>query len=442
MAAPLPEVVDLDGPVSVAPVWSLPLLLAGEPLVEAEGTEVHITGPEPLPGETPASRLSDRLEDPLAEVVRPTPLRITLARNGRSVGAEVLLLPPWSYVPGHRPWSLLSLILPGEDEVTRFAARVEERAEPGTGAEGLVRSLFETLVEESLRLEPPRVQPVPLPWQEIGPPWRVLGPTRPRRATCLDLTLLAAGVLEALGEAPLVLLEGDDTGHAWLGVAEGGPGWTPWSRETPSHSMLAVELTAACAGEADRSWAGARRKGAARLETDLPLEILDVRAGRPPQGRIRPLQVTADAVTHHALAAARRAGDDRHALHRESLHILLGLLEARGPVLVELLGEEATDRVRGRVEAVLPDEGSPVPPAPTANWSLCVETARILARNRGSRVVQEGDLLRAVLQNPSRNIEAALRDGDLDPGALRLRLEVVWPRVREETRVRRPRPDA
>jgi ATP-dependent Clp protease ATP-binding subunit ClpA len=183
--------------------------------------------------------------------------------------------------------------------------------------------------------------------------------------------------------------------------------------------------------EFDAARAAAQRM----LEEAADIHAVDVLAARPPHGDVRPVRLAHDA----AVRAAFWAGEDLRrrlrARSRETLHLLYGLCATGAPLTHRLLhgcGGSA-DAILRILESSLPEESHHGPSTETQSYRVCLETARLNARGRGAAAVEEGDVLWAVLDSPSRNVRKVVEAAGSDCSVLLAALTREWRRSREAT---------
>jgi hypothetical protein len=435
------EVQDIRGPLHLR----IPEIHYVEEFDAASGRRVEQHAPERIAA----------METALESVLRPRSLLCHVESDGGRIGAAPLsVLPPWSW-PLFPEARLLtaSWVLPGEGATQRIAQRVRERLGSGSSGSGgacpvdLLHAAHETVREQfGFRPEAPRLQNEP--WsdcthQAIRSVEELFADAAsPMPATCLDLSLALAGVLEHLGANPVLLFVGDDAAapeHVVLGV---------WDRVAQRYRPLLDDTTslrqAVTAGElhvleATSLWLGdqsddtasvatseARPSATRRVAEAASLVAVDVCAARPPAGVIAPLVVADAPAVTRAMEESRRFALRTAATRNETVHLLYGLCRAAGELttwLLETQGSRA-EALAARIEAMQTsrrgEQGAD--PVPTRNHTLCLSTARGNARSRGASSVAEGDLLWAVLENPSASIRRVLEQEGCRPSRLQREL--------------------
>jgi hypothetical protein len=405
----------------------------------------------------------------LAGVSRRVPSHVVFSRRDREIARlPVTLLPvtEWS----HRPESRLLIaahVVPGDEAVARAvvdaAASLPSRRggdtllgvarEAGEAAAHTVsRALYDHLATNGgIAYGEPRAEHDSwsgASYQTIRAPHRVLGATAAEGGpgNCLDLSLLLAGCLESLGLHPLIVFPGtldESPRHALVGCwRAGGRRFRPLLTDAgrlrekiDGEDLLVLEATGVCTGERRLSFPEARRVARERLAQEADLHAVDVSAARPPQGRVRPLDLVNAPVVQRALLLSEELRGELGAEARETLHVLYGLCAGEGEVtarMLEACGGNAR-RVCRIIRANLPREGHEGPGVETKSFRICRETARLNARTRGSFVVEEIDLLWAVLDSPSRNVRKALESSGCDFSVLLARMSRRFRRPRQVT---------
>jgi hypothetical protein len=348
---------------------------------------------------------------------------------------------------------------PGDDVVFRTVADAGPGSLPEIARSGsresvaaVMRALHERLASaHDIAYETPRVSLDPecgTSHQTVRSPQEIAGEPGARRGrgNCLDLTLLFASCLESVGLGPLILFEGETSGaptHAWIGAwADAGERHRPLladgldlAARAAAGEILTLESTSVCAGDHRFTFDEAVAAARARMWRAGPVHAVDVRASRPPRGGVRPLSPANEATVQAAYWAAEALRERCGARSRETLHILYGLCAAEGPLVRRMLESSGsrTQAVCNIIEKSLPQEHHQGPGEETASHRVTRETARSNARNRGSAVVEEGDVLWAVLDSPSRNVRKVLEASGCDASALVARLDREWNRPRDVT---------
>jgi hypothetical protein len=408
----------------------------------------------------PPPAAAERLE----ALPRRMPARLEVRVDGVPAARLPMALLPAREWPHHPEARRLAAahVLPGDDVVFRAVVdapgSLPELARGGSreAAATVLRALHEHLASaHEILYEAPRVsldEECGTSHQTVRAPQDIAGePGLPRgRGNCLDVTLFLAACLESVGLGPLVFFEGETSGapaHAWLGAwADAGDRHRPLltdaldlAARTASGEILALESTSVCAGEHRLPFDAAVAAARARMWRGGNLHAVDVRACRPPRGGVRPLSPANEGTVQAAYWAAEALRERCGARSRETLHILYGLCAAEGPLIQRMLEScgSRTQAVCHIIEKSLPHEGHEGPGEETASHRVTRETARSNARHRGSAVVEEGDVLWAVLDSPSRNVRKVLEASGCDASALVARLDREWNRPRDVTMSRR-----
>jgi hypothetical protein len=329
--------------------------------------------------------------------------------------ATVLPLSEWPHVREFRKLAAAH-VLPGDDVVFRTVVESAETLRSMTDGSSLpdivrsgsedvastvLRALYIYLTEECrIAYEEPQIQIDPwceVSYQTVRAPHEVVGggSSRSGKGNCLDLSLLLASCLESLGAHPLILFTGnldESPSHAFLGC------WTQRGRrfrplltdgdllrgKAQDGELLALEATGACTGSHRLSFEEALKAGSRHMEEAGSIHALDVCAARPPHGDVRPLSLPNAPAVQQAYWKGEELREKVQAEARETLHILYGLCAAEGEVTCRLLKrcESSARRVRRVIEASLPHENHSGPGRETNNYRLCLEAARLNARNR------------------------------------------------------------
>lgn len=430
----LPDDVDAPGvSVTLRRTYSLALALAGQPFVVAatgttsggdaptltlEGLHLHwpwLRGGTQMAGPT-ATAWHEALEGMAG--ARATGACLSLAN--RTARAEILLTDPWWW-----NWcradlgALPALVLPHDGIVRQFALAARRRTadDAATPPEVLCSLLRD---EYEVAWQPPALEHVAggPRLQPIRPPHRVLFDLHQRRGegTCIDLVLLLAGGLEASGQSPVLVVlpdEREQPAHALLGWwRDGAQRYRPlltaeamltaWRRG----EFTALETTRLCCDRA-ATLAEAVEQARVALESTPGSIGLDVRAARPPVGRVRPLGPLSDPAVLAALAAAEVAAHLAASTVIETLHVFCGLVGDPGPLGQRILaaaGVDADDLARDcRQEIDRRRRQDHV--GRTRGVIRCLDDARHNARSQGVTAIRESDLWWAVLSLPGASLQ-------------------------------------
>lgn len=437
-----------------------PPALAELRIPELDWTLAVRAGSAPAPPPLSATTI-DRLE----ALPRRMAARVEIRLDGTAAARlPVALLPAreWPHHPEARRL-VAAHACSGDDVVFRTVVDAGPGSLPEMARSGsresvgaVMRALHERLASaHDIAYETPRVTLDPecgTSHQTVRSPQDIAGEPGARRGrgNCLDLTLLFAACLESVGLGPLILFEGETSGaptHAWIGAwADAGERHRPLladgldlAARAASGEILTLESTSVCAGDHRFTFDEAVAAARARMWRAGPMHAVDVRASRPPRGGVRSLSPANEATVQAAYWAAEALRERCGAASRETLHILYGLCAAEGPLIRRMLEAcgSRTSAVCNIIEKSLPQEHHQGPGEETASHRVTRETARSNARNRGSAVVEEGDVLWAVLDSPSRNVRKVLEASGCDASALVARLDREWNRPRDVTMSRR-----
>lgn len=224
-------------------------------------------------------------------------------------------------------------------------------------------------------------------------------------ATCLDLTLFLAGIVESGGDRPVVVFTGPRDGrpeHAFLGVWSGpgtvsvaGLGAGQLRDAVVRGNLVLVEATELCAGFSRSFDVAVERGRATALATDC--HGIDVAAVRD---YIPPLDLHHDPFVSLALGYAADHLNQKRLERRESSLLLLGLLQANGPVTRQIFRRIDLSSVSADLQELLP-KPAPVTTRPrtTAGYERIIRAAKEFAESVSSSRIREVDLLRAVFEN-------------------------------------------
>lgn len=419
--------------------------------------EVGWEAPATAPETAPSVAVTARLE----AVTQRTPAHVIVERDGREVARiPVTLLPPhvWSHAPEARVL-VAAHVVAGDDDVFRLTvdAGAQGEALPDlvrTGAEDATLAVLRRLYDHAASAratyeEPDRATDEwsGASYQVVRAPHHVLDRVHgAAKGTCLDLTLVLAGALECLGLAPLIVFAGRPDvppTHACLACwADAGRRFRPLVTDaellrskTREGELIVLETTGLCGGRRQLAFDEARSVGARLLETQDDVHAVDVLAARPPHGDVRPVRLVHDPSVRAAIWTGEDLRRRLGARSRETLHLLYGLCAVPESLTARLFracggSAEAVVRI---LEASLPAEGHEGVSGETQSYRVCLETARLNARGRGAGSVEEGDVLWAVLDSPSRNVRKVVEAAGSDCTVLIAALAREWRRSREAT---------
>lgn len=354
---------------------------------------------------------------------------LVTSESGLTDSVSVSVVEPWfwPHVAISRT-SVASFVLPGHDLVRQIVREasisVDDDVSKATSA------LYDVLQQRyELSYELPQTDEdewARVSYQAVRSPDAIFGRSRSRsgRATCLDLTLLLAGCLEAVGHSPVLCFVKDGADrpvHAFLGCwHEDAIRLRPLLTDTEAFRedvladrLLVLESTGVCV-ETDRlDYLDALKRARHLVVESAMVFAVDARACRPPYGIIRPLSLAFDPVVEQALATSDHFIRENGARQRETLHLLYGLSRVAPEMsreIVEASGGELKALVH-LIEVSQPrrsGEPSLLQLRDTANYRICLETARAFAHARESSNVSECDLLWALVENPSVNVRRFL----------------------------------
>jgi len=418
--------------------------------------EAHWEAPASEPGTPPAPTGPLRLEGIAAAFVAD----VIVERDGRELGRiPVTLLPPreWSHAGDSRVL-VAAHVVAGDDDVFRLTLDAGGGDALWTmareGAEDAPIRVLQRLYEHvatsaAVYQEPERATDdrTGASYQTVRAPHDVLDSAhRSAKGTCLDLTLVLAGALESLGLPPLIVFLGATDrppSHACLAMwADGGRRFHPLVTDVEhlrakiaEKELIVLETTGLCGGSRALGFAEARET-AERLVAETPeVHAVDVLAARPPHGDVRPVRLAHDPTVRSAFWAGESLRRKLKARSRETLHLLYGLCAAGGPLTQRLFrncGGDAEAILR-ILDSSLPQESHEGPSSETQSYRVCLETARLNARGRGAASVEEGDVLWAVLDSPSRNVRKVVEAAGSDCSVLIAALAREWRRSRDAT---------
>jgi hypothetical protein len=418
------------------------------------------TGGDPLP---------PRVATLLESLARRTNAHLRVSVSGvEAAKLRVTILPAseWPHAPEFRTLAAAH-VLPGDDAV--FRTLIESSQALRSRAEGLtlpelVRSESEDAARIALETlyaylasrcevayEEPQVDVDPwcdVSCQKVRAPHEVVGSgnTRSGKGNCLDVSLFLASCLESLSLQPLIVFTGEperSPSHAFLGCwTDGGRRFRPLLADGAAllekargEELVFLEATGVCTGGHRLAFDEACRAGLRHVEEAASIHAVDVCATRPPHGDVRPLRLANAPIVQQACWKGEELRESVGAEARETLHVLYGLCAVEGEATCRLFAscESSAQRVRKIIESSLPREGHSGPGRETNNYRLCLEAARLNARNREALVVEESDLLWAVLDSPSRNVRKVLAAAGCDHSVLLAALSRQWTRPRQVT---------
>jgi hypothetical protein len=397
----------------------------------------------------------------LEAITAPVVAHVLVESGGKEIGrAPVTLLPPrdWSHAADARVL-VAAHVAAGDEDVFRLTVDAGAGddalwaiAREGADEAGLrvLRHLYEhAAAAKAVYQEPERATDdrTGASYQTVRAPHDVLDAAHgAAKGTCLDLTLVLAGALECLGLAPLIAFTGrpaEPPTHACLGCwADGGRRFHPLLTDAEqirakvrTGELIVLETTGLCGGSRRMEFGGARAAAQRTLEEAADIHAVDVLAARPPHGDVRPVRLAHDAVVRSAFWAGEELRRRLRARSRETLHLLYGLCATGAPLTHRMLTGcgGSTDAVLHILESSLPAESHQGPSAETQSYRVCLETARLNARGRGAAAVEEGDVLWAVLDSPSRNVRKVVEAAGSDCSVLLAALTREWRRPRDVT---------
>lgn len=370
-------------------------------------------------------------------------VRLTMGRSAAET--EISLHEAWHWPLLSSAWPMIAAyVLPNDGVVLRLLADARAR-----GTHAPLRDAYEVLREQRrITWSPPAVTRTRegITLQILRPPWRLLNDLDRLRgqASCIDLSLLIAGELEAAGEAPLVALLLDSSGypeHALVGAWRGGGRhFRPILRGPDVKTLIAhegiefVDGTHACV---DRS-AGFGEACAIALNAladAAEIVAIDVTALRPPHGRVTPCETAFDATVSGAVAGAEVVADEMGTCVLETLHLLHGLWAAGGPVSLQLVERSgySLDEILLWSRAAMGRRTRRGPRARTRGFERCLADARENARSQGTTVVREQDLWWAILTSGSASLECVFKSHPAIKASLLTALAEISPPSRPES---------
>ena len=356
-------------------------------------------------------------------------LRVS-SESGLVDSVSVSVVEPWywPHVAISRA-SVASFVLPGHDKVRQIVREAGVSVDDDVSK--VATALYDVLQgHHELTYELPHLDEdewAGVSHQAVRSPDAVFGRshTRSGRANCLDLTLLLAGCLEAVGHSPVLCFVKDGTDrpvHAFLGCWQ-----TDAVRLRPlltdseafreyvlTDQLLVLESTGVCIGPERLDYLDALKAARDLVVESTKVFAVDVRACRPPFGIIRPLSLAFDPVVEQALATSDLFIRESGARRRETLHLLYGLSRTDPDLSREIVQSSGGDlkALTHLIEVSQPksdaSSASHFPLRDTANYRICLETARAFAHARESSSVSECDLLWALVENPSVNVRRFL----------------------------------
>lgn len=405
----------------------------------------------PLANSGPGTALSLTLAanggyaDWLYHVSRPVSSRLEIWLRTHCLAELPLVLLPtwhWPHVRAARP-CVAAYALPGDSWIGRtISSSVGRQAEsnlasdfpsyvrqaPERAAGVALKAVYAHLVRQHrIHYEHPRLrtdESGEISYQAVRTPMEVLAPNRTTggRANCLDLALIMAGCLESVGLRPLILFSGppdEAPDHAFVGCwRDRAPRYHPLLQDPEALAafvtqgdLLVVESTGVCVDHKRMSFDQARDCAQA-IVTDprASLHAVDVEACRPPRGAVAPLELAHEPVVMRAYWEARQMATTRGSRRLESAHLLYGLCRAAGETcswLLKTCGSSPQAVVRTIEQAIPCAEPSPDLRA-TKNYEACVRAAQANAAAEGRSTVHEADLLWAVLECRSKNVQGIL----------------------------------
>lgn len=416
--------------IDLRSVYSATLLHAGVPLVAGAHSE-HEPGTDPLRLDLEAFGTGWRLEAtsaadwnlvPDANLrsvlegvtgMRRARIRLSGTRESTSAETEISLHDAWHWPLLPDLWSVVAAhVLPHDGVVLRLLSDCRDHT-----ALPDLRDVFEVLrTTREIRSTPPAVTRTPegVTVQVIRPPWCVIGDTLRGQGSCLDLSLLVAGVLEAAGQAPLVLFFLDADGHPEHAI----PGmWKDGSRRfrpfltsgevgaaLERGEIVVADVTRVCRDQ-ETSFRRARSDAEARLRSEL--RAVDILALRPPYGGVAPFETSCESVVLAAVAEAEGVAREAGTNVVETLHLLHGLWQASGPIASQLLLDNDWSREEVLAWCRKEMNSRPItgPAGRTRGFERCLAEARENARAQGATLVREADLWWAVLGSRSSSLD-------------------------------------
>lgn len=374
----------------------------------------------------PLNQLDSRL---LESIVRPETATLRLMLGLVSHEDEIHLLGPWQWptIPDAR-LALACYAIPGEN----WAGRIAEQCRPASVDSGIRREAADLLhaVYEALHsrndIEYARPEAISLArgveYQKIRTAGEILdrGETRSGQATCLDLTLVFAGVLERLKLSPAIILLSDTPNQVSHAIPAAWASHIGFQRAHLTDSneirkavaqgkLLPVESTGVCKGVVRLEYAAAVQRATKLIQETSILEVISVDGCRRAPVNILPLLLSHDSVVARAQAIAELLGRELDRQLLETLHLLHGVLNAEGPLTRQLLERLRCDRERltSSIRKVLGQRSRTGIPGRTSGFDRILREARDGAGQRGSTEVQEEDLWRALLTPSSPNVSVS-----------------------------------
>jgi len=386
--------------------------------------------PEEAPAPEPILRAEGSFQSFLDGVAHAQRAEVRLSSEGRVAAVETLLVDPWCW-----PWftstiAALPVLVLANDGVVRLLTAglrsMETTGRPARPSEpSRATALFERLRDESeIRYAEPSAERAPngVSLQRIRPPHRVIADLARRRGegNCLDLSLLFAGCLESIGEAPLIVFLLDESAlptHALVGWwADGAQRFRPivggdqlrrWIREG---RVRLIETTRVCCGRV-ASTEEAEREADRLVRETARVVAVDILAVRPPYGIVSTLDATFDSIVLAAVRISEASIASLGTPTIETLHLFYGTLVAEGPTGTLLLAEAGVPRERllDACRAEIARRARPGPSGRTRGYERCIADARASARSQGSTVVRESDLWWALLTCRGSSLDGILR---------------------------------
>lgn len=328
--------------------------------------------------------------------------------------------------------AVAALIFPNDPTVDRLVVEAQRlhgeafyttlMCERETPELRIIGVLYDLLCALGIRYELPRMSIAGS--QSVRPPYHIfregIGGS-PCAGTCLDLALLFAACLENIGLCPLIVLTADEAGmvrHAFAGCWNGTtPGFHPvvtdarfLSGEVESGDLLLVECTGFAEGPHRESvklnFGDALESARRQVFESERIFAVDVTSLRPPYGSITPIGYPAE--EGEAVSVFRASADLARSKRKETLetiHLLYGLISARGPICRRLMDGLGLDA--GAVCTAIADhvrEGNySSEPSPTRNYRECERFARHCAQISGVPLGEE-HLWWAIHEKPSKNL--------------------------------------
>ncbi len=316
---------------------------------------------------------------------------------------------------------LVSFVAPGHERIVRAAAEIAAGLAVSATAEATAEAVFAYLSERWSLVYRHEPGGIARGVQRIRPPDEVLGDPVARRGqgTCIDLALVSAGILEALGACPSIAVVDDGSvRHAIVGcrAARG--------TSTPADLLASENIWFDPNGvTVDPSWRcdfhAARARAAAALAAARPFVVVDVAAARDlgvaslsfPEG----IEWQGDAAG--VVRKAAQLGAERGCELGTPVLLAAVLLEMErrnpaGFLRAGLLG--AGQRLAARLRARSQTE------RPSVNYRSLLARAEAIAAGRNPRVVDFPILVDALRMTPSTALDAALAYAGCDRDSLRI----------------------